>query len=276
MYDVVVVVLNWNGWPDTVRCLQSLEETDYEPCQVVVVDNGSTDDSVVRLRSLCRAVVLETGKNLGFAGGNNVGIRYALEQGARYVWILNNDTVVARDALSALVRAAERDPDIGAVGAVIWAMDGSRVLAHGGGCVDLRNGRSWYVTDGKNDVAYITGASMLIRTDALHKVGLFDERFFLYWEDTDLSFRLRAAGWRLAVAADARVWHRESGTVGEATYLKGRYYSRGLVLFLRKHTRTPVVPAVRALRREIARAVRRRQWEVQRAVVRGWLEGWLA
>jgi GT2 family glycosyltransferase len=274
---VDVVVLNWNGWRDTVRCVESLERLDYPHYRIVVVDNGSTDGSPGRLRASCRtATVVETHRNLGFAGGNNVGLRYALEAGAHYVWVLNNDTVVDARALSALVRAAEGDPAVGVVGAVIWAMDGSRVLARGGGGVDLRTGRSWHVVDPGADVAYITGASMLLRTRALREVGLFDERFFLYWEDTDLSFRLTAAGWRLGVAHDAHVWHRESGTVGEGSYLQARHFTRGLVLFLRKHAPAPVVPAVRALRRGVIRAMRRRQWEVQRGVVRGWLEGWFA
>jgi GT2 family glycosyltransferase len=274
---VAVVVLNWNGWRDTVRCVRSLEASDYPNYEVVVVDNGSDDGSPERLREMCpAATVLAVGQNLGFAGGNNRGIRHALRSDARYVWVLNNDTVVDRQALATMVKTAEADPAVGAVGAVIWTMDGARVLAWGGGDVDLRGGRSWYVVTPHERLTYITGASMLLKTAALQDAGLFDERFFLYWEDTDLSWRLRRAGWTVRVAPDARVWHQESSTVGQDTYMKARHFTRGLVLFLRKHTPVPLVPAVRALRRELYRARVRRRADLQRGVARGWVEGWLA
>jgi len=118
---VLVLVLNWNGWRDTLKCLSSLKGLDYQNSRVIVVDNGSTDDSVIWIRRAYPEIELvETGVNLGFAGGNNVGIRYALKHGAKYAWLLNNDTLVAPNTLTEMVMIAKANPKVGAVGSVIY------------------------------------------------------------------------------------------------------------------------------------------------------------
>src|SRR6266568_5938037 len=118
-----IIILNWHGWQCTIECVESCKKLSYLNFRILVVDNGSTDGSEAILRERFPDVeLLQTGANLGFAGGNNVGIRYALEQGAEYVWLLNNDTTVDADALSALVRMAEGDTKIG--------MAGSKILYH--------------------------------------------------------------------------------------------------------------------------------------------------
>src|SRR5689334_13312211 len=118
--SVSVVLLNWNGWKDTIPCVESLRQLGYANVQIVVVDNASTDESEERIRAACPDVtLLQSGANRGFAGGNNVGIRYALEHSADYVWLLNNDTLVRPNTLSALVARAESDPRIGFVGSKI-------------------------------------------------------------------------------------------------------------------------------------------------------------
>ena len=118
---VSIILLNWHGWRDTIACLDSLVSQDYNDYRVLVVDNGSTDDSVARIRAAHPEIpIMETGRNLGFSGGCNVGVRRALEDGADYVWLLNNDTTVDPQALSAMVAVAEADPRVGAVGSVLY------------------------------------------------------------------------------------------------------------------------------------------------------------
>lgn len=274
---VAVVVLNWNGWRDTVRCLQSLERLEYPNYRPIVVDNGSTDDSVDQIRQTAsRAAIVQTKCNLGFAGGSNVGIRYALEAGAEYVWILNNDTTVDPRALAAMVRAAEAKPRVGVVGSVIYPAEGTKIRAWGGGRIDLRTGQTGNVRGPGEEISYITGTSMLLRRKAVEEVGGFDERFFFYWEDTDLSYRLQRAGWEIYVEPNAIVWHKESAAVGRDSYLQARYFHRGLVMFLRRYAAMPMVPALRVLYRRMRLAIGRRQWDVQRGILRGWVEGWLA
>ncbi|MDD5760409.1 MAG: glycosyltransferase family 2 protein, partial [Desulfobulbaceae bacterium] len=178
---VYIILLNWNGWRDTIACLDSLGNLTYPDFKVIVVDNGSTDESVASIRNAHPAVtLLAAGGNLGFSGGNNVGIRYALESGAEFVWVLNNDTVVTNNALSAMVDMAISDAKIGAVGSVLYFMDAPTVVqAWGGGCVSLWSGISRHRSS-PGQLNYITGASILLSMAALNQIGLLDDGFFMY------------------------------------------------------------------------------------------------
>jgi len=239
---VACVVLNWNGWQDTIACLTAIDGLDYDNRFVIVVDNGSTNDSVQRIREAHPAVELIcTGRNLGYAGGVNVGIRLALERGAEFVWLLNNDAKPLPNALSALVGKALEQPDLGAVGSVLMYMSSqTEVQAWGGGRVNCWLGRASHATSRKEDpwFDYLTGASLLLRCAALAKVGLFDDGFFLYWEDTDLSFRLRRQGWRLGVAAESVVLHKVGASSGDRRRVD-RHSTASGIRFLRKHARIP-------------------------------------
>lgn len=241
---VAIVVLNWNGGDDTIACLNSLAGLDYPEFAVIVVDNGSADDSVDRIRAAKPQVrMIETGKNLGFGGGCNVGMRAAIADGADYVWLINNDATVATDALTELVHVAEKGERIGAVGSVVFDQgQRDRIQLWGGGKVNLWTGASHHRrTPGRVD--FISGASALIRAQALKEVGFFDDAsFFMYWEDTDLGFRLRKGGWKLAVAEKSRVWHEESSSLGRGSPKLIEYFTRSAVAFLRKHAVVPVVP----------------------------------
>lgn len=238
--NVSIILLNWHGWRDTIACLDSLARLDYQNYHVLVVDNGSTDDSVARIRTAHPDIpVLETGRNLGFSGGCNVGIRRALDDGANYVWLLNNDTMVDPQALSSMVAEAEADPRAGAVGSVLYHMDNPSVVqAWGGGKVSFWSGRTRHhqTQVPSTELHYLTGASILIRRRALEEVGLLDEStFFMYWEDTDFSFRLRKAGWRLAVADQSRVFHKEHAATGKGSPLLDYYFNESAVRFFRRY-----------------------------------------
>ena len=280
--SVYVIVLNWNNYPYTLGCLASLEKLDYPNYHIIVVDNGSTDDSVRRIRNAYPSVtLLKIEGNVGFAGGNNVGIRYALEQGADYVWLLNNDTRVDPNALTAMVSVAERDPKAGAVGAVLYYMDEpERVQAWGGGRVSLWWGISRHFTAPVpvERIHYITGASLLIRREALEEVGLLDEGFFMYWEDADFGFRLRKAGWKIAVASSARVWHKESASLGKRNPVMDRYFSASAARFFQHHAPYPVVPILVGFWGRLAKRVIRldlegvkESWRGMVSEVRSWL-----
>lgn len=241
---VAIVVLNWNGWQDTVTCVASLLALDYANFCIVLVDNGSTDGSVQEFqRALPDVELLQTGVNLGFGGGCNVGMRHALAGGAEYIWLINSDAVVDPGALSALVRLAQENLVLGAVGSVLFDVDAeARVQLWGGGRVGLWLGRSVHSRSPDAKLDFVSGASLLLRRSALEQVGLFDEsRFFMYWEDTDLGFRLRNAGWTLGVAADSRIWHKQSASLGFGNPLLDEYATRSCVRFLRLHAPIPFV-----------------------------------
>ncbi len=238
-----VIVLNWNNWRSTNRCLASLKDLDYENFKILVLDNGSTDGSVEHVREQFPAIeVMELRCNFGFAKGNNAGIRAALSCGAEYVWLLNNDTTVDPMALSAMVELAEANSKIGAVGsAVYYMLEPARLQAWGGGYVNFWLGQPRHYSEPVADyeIEFLTGASLLLRRPALESVGLLDERFFLYWEDADICFRLRRAGWRLAVAGSSKVWHEVSATAGRKSGPLDTIRSRSTVLFFDKHSPVP-------------------------------------
>jgi len=214
---VFCVVVNWNGWRDTVACLESLRMQDYPALRIVVVDNASTDDSVERIRAAFPAIdVLQAAANRGFAAGGNVGIRFGIERGAKFVWLLNNDTVAPPDTLRKLIVAGSQ-MRIGLVGTVLRYMhDPAEIQAWGGGSIVRWSG---FVTHFRGPAplgpnTYLTFASVLLRREMVETVGMLDEGYFMYFEDADLSFRARAAGWELAAATATGVLHKEGGSAG--------------------------------------------------------------
>jgi GT2 family glycosyltransferase len=270
---VYVLLLNWNNWKDTNECLASLRALDYEGWKAIVLDNGSTDGSVQRIREKHPGVeIMELGENLGFAKGNNAGIRAALERSAEYVWVLNNDTTVDPKALRAMVEKAESDPKIGAVGSAIYSTEErERIQAWGGGHVNFLLGRSRHFSAPVSDekLQFITGASLLVRRRALEELGLFDEGFFMYCEDADYCFRLRRAGWRLAVAGDSKVWHKEQGSVGRKSALLDTYFNRSVKRFFERNAPIPFIPIWAGTTLRIAKRVIAGEWKRVRAVWAG-------
>jgi len=235
---VAIIVLNWNGWQDTIECLESLQQITYPNYQIIVVDNDSKDDSVEKIKAWAlgkipveskfftyvadskpiqlieynreiaegggssgqeikleqfppnrRMIIIRTRANLGFAGGNNVGINYALGKDAEYVLLVNNDTVVGKTALNDLLHTIRENPDIGIVGPTIlrWhdaTIQSCGVMHHWGyGPKELNNQTDKllpFECDG------VSGAAMLITAKVFSEIGLFDERYFLYHEDIPL------------------------------------------------------------------------------------------
>jgi GT2 family glycosyltransferase len=273
---VYVVVLNWNGAPDTVACLDSLRQLDYGNSRLLVVDNGSTDDSEARIRAAHPDVeLLQSGANLGFGGGCNVGMAHALAQGADYVWLVNSDATVDPAALRALVDAAQSNARVGAVGSVLFdarepgSQAPDQVQLWGGGRVSLWWGRTGHCVE-PSAVDFVSGASVLLRRAALEQVGCFDaQRYFMYWEDTDLGFRLRQAGWQLAVAPGSRLWHKQSASLGQGSPQLDRYMTQSGVRFFRRHAPRPWVPVTLLMTRLLLKRLVLGRWSCLRAVWQG-------
>ncbi|HUZ47369.1 MAG TPA: glycosyltransferase family 2 protein [Terriglobia bacterium] len=270
---VYIILLNWNGWPDTLQCLESLGNLAYTNYRILVIDNGSTDDSVERLRNSDHGIrLMENGENLGFAKACNVGIREALREGAEYAWLLNNDTVVGPSALRALVGRAEQDRRVGGVGSVVYYLDKpEQVQAWGGGYVNFWLGHSRHFTSrvSEQKVGFITGASLLLSGRALSEIGLLDEQFFMYWEDADWAFRLKRAGWRLAVAEKSVVWHKESAAVGRSSPRLDTYFNTSAVRFFRKNAPLPMFSVWSGVGLRLLKRMIFRDWVRVRAVWRG-------
>jgi hypothetical protein len=320
---VVAIVLNWNGWLDTVECVESLLRSARLPNQIVIVDNGSTDDSIERIcewaegllvpehlssvadgwsyspapkpltyalfdspeqalagsgESETSLVIVRVGENLGYAGGNNVGIRCALERfGADYVWILNNDTVVERHALDRKLVVAEGDPQTGIVGAkLLRYQEPSKMQALGGGHVVPALGLDSQIGAGLDgsiassapiELEHVIGASLFVRAAAIRSVGLMDESYFLYREETDWCLKMRHADWKLVCCPTAEVWHKQGASIGYKSMLHDYYSVRNMLFLLRTHhsqtfASALVMIAFRSIAPKIARLQFRRLWIV--------------
>lgn len=244
--SVAVVIVNWNGRDDTLSCLKSLSvlHTTHD-ISVYVVDNGSDDGLVEILETSYPWVyvrALQT--NIGFAGGNNVGIQQALEDGLEYIWLLNNDTVVDTDALSIL--DGFQDPAVGACGSKIYFMKGreyhkdryekkdlGKVLWYAGGVIDWQNMYASHrgvdeVDHGQYDemeeTPYITGCSMIVRSDVVRSIGMLDESYFMYFEDLEYCLRMHTKGFRTVYVPSSVIWHKNAASSGGSGSAFHQYY----------------------------------------------------
>lgn len=221
---VTVVIVNWNGLEVTLECLRSLQCVPYPGMRVLVVDNGSTDGSVEAVRAAFPGVdVLPLFENLRFAGGNNAGIRRALDQGAEAVLLLNNDTVVDADFLAPLVERLTGEERCGMVVPKIFYHGQPNLLWYAGGEVSFWTGTMRHrgireLDRGQYDVAqetsYATGCCILVARAVIDSIGMLDESYSMYTEDADWSHRARAAGFRILYEPRSRVWHKLSVSAG--------------------------------------------------------------
>lgn len=239
---LIAVVLSWNGREDTLAALESLRGV-----EAICVDNGSTDGSPEAVAERFPDVeLIRTGVNLGFAAGNNVGIRRALDRGADWVALLNNDAVVEPGFAAALLAAAARHPDAGVLACKVYVADPPDVLWYAGGRFDPGRGYSGRVRgagqvdgggfDEEIDVDWATGAALAVSRTAIERAGLLDEELFAYLEDVDWCLRVRAAGLRVVFVPSARAWHKVSASTGGAgSPASLRYHCRNTLVVCARH-----------------------------------------
>lgn len=215
--SVAIVVLNWNNYEDTADCVRSLLTQEYANYEILVVDNGSTDGSGERIRDEFDSVeVLFNEDNLGFSGGMNVGIRRALERSTDYVVLSNNDIVVNRnDAIARMVEHMEANPQVGVATPVIRrASDGEPWFERG--VVDERSGRTEHVSIGDDERpvrnGYVPNCFAFVRGEVFERVGLLQERYFLYYEDVEFSIDVRDAGYEIRTVPEVTIDHEVSGS----------------------------------------------------------------
>jgi len=234
MKKVFVILLNWNNWNDTHECLESLEKVDYPNFEVVIVDNNSSEEERGKIRRYGAKTIFNS-ENLGFAGGNNVGIKYALSHGANYVMLLNNDTIIAPDFLTKLVKASENDKTLGILGSRIYKY-GTNEIVFDGGKINFWLNSARHVNNIESrpppfKVGYVTGAAMLVKREVIELVGLMREDYFLYYEDVDWCLRAIKAGYKCVVVPRSHVWHKVSSTNKESSSSYIYYHTRnGLML----------------------------------------------
>ena len=243
--SVCIIILNWNSNQDTLACLASLGEMSYKNFRVVVVDNGSSNNSVEMLSPISGIHLIENKTNLGFAGGNNVAIKYALGQNFDYVWLLNSDAIVEVDCLEKLVASAEKDSTIGLLSPVIYHRDRPDIIQHCGTRLnagadgvheadDIPIARQWQ--DQAPETVILWGTAMLIKSTLIRKIGDLDAHLFAYSEDTDYSLRSSRAGFRNVTVFDAKIWHASTEGLRKPHFYY--YTTRNAALMWRKYTST--------------------------------------
>jgi GT2 family glycosyltransferase len=281
---VAIIILNWNGWKDTIECLESIYQINYQNYSVVVVDNNSSDESIKKIKdyingklkvesnfikyssdnkpiefnefngtdlnieknlSIKRLNLIKNKINQGFAEGNNIGIRFALKNiNPSYILLLNNDTVVDKNFLTALIQEGEKNDKIGLLGPKIYYYDNPNVIWCIGGKIDWKFARGLHVGTNEDDHGqyenemnfdYISGSALLIKTEVLEDVGVLDKRFFLYFEETDLALRASLRGYENLYVPHAMIWHKVSKSGGGIKNEIGLYYiTRNRWLFMKK------------------------------------------
>lgn len=255
MKHVVVSLLNFNGKQNTLDCLKSLGNIrkDNFKLSILVVDNASTDGSIESIKG-DGVKLIENKKNLGFAGGHNVAIKCALESGADYVLILNNDTYVDENFVEKLLEVAEKDSRIGILAPKIYfapefefhkdrysQKERGRILWYAGGGIDWANIIGYHrgvdeVDKGQFDniegTELATGCCMMIKRDVFSKVGMFDDKYFLYYEDSDFSIRAKNKGFKIMYVPKSVIWHKNAGSAGgSGSKLQDYYITRNRLLF---------------------------------------------
>lgn len=284
---VVTVILNTNRREDTLACLDSLAVSSYPNHRIIVLDNASSDGSVEAIGAAYPQVqLIELSENLGYAGNNNVGIKAALELGARWVWVLNEDTIVAPECIGELVAAAEADSRIGIVGPLVYHHNEPDIIQSAGG----RLGGSWEAVhlmqnqpdSGRpgvpSEVDWISGCAILVRREVIEQAGMLDERFFYYWEEVEWCLRARRDGWRIVHVPAARLWHKGVQRDYRPKPSVAYYNTRNRLLMLEKHrapTRVWVGTLGQTMRTLLSYSVRPK-WRHKRdhrdAIARGMLD----
>ncbi len=260
MTNVFISIVNFNGSKDTIECLESIDKLNLEDIKlgVIVVDNASIDDSIGTLKNLklksSNLKIIENKENLGFSGGHNVGIKYALENGADYVVVLNNDVLLDKNLVKNLIASAQNDSSAGVISPKIYFApnfefhkdrytkeDLGKVIWYAGGKMDWENligehegvdevDKGQFEKRKKTDFA--SGCCMLIKKEVFGKTGYFDERYFLYYEDNDFSQRAKNLGYKIIYEPKAILWHKNAGSVGgSGSALQDYYITRNRLLF---------------------------------------------
>lgn len=256
---IFIVVLNWNREADTIGCLESIEKLKKDGCRLttVVVDNASKKESLQAIRRFIEGKkkihLLSNKENIGYTGGNNVGIKYALEKGADWVMVLNNDTVLDKNIINEFYKASQKNPKAGILSPKIYFAKGfefhkkryeksvlGKVVWYAGGKVDWNNvcatnsgvdevDKGQFAKE--REIDFATGTCMFISSSVLKKVGMFNEKYFMYLEDVDFSQKVKHAGFKILFIPKAILWHKVAQSSGAGSYLNDYFITRNRMLF---------------------------------------------
>lgn len=272
---VSIIILNYNGWRDTIECLESLKHIKYTDYDVIIVDNGSDDDSTIKIIEYYKNkfkqksskthyqnheiklfydssqtnekkfILIENKKNYGFAEGNNIGIQYAIKHlDPDYLLLLNNDTIVEANFLIKTINHGEKNKNCGILGPAIYNYKNKDIISSIGGKVNWKKGEVELFDQGlkvpnKKDLEldFVEGCALIIKKDVLKKIGFLDSNYFCYWEDVDLCIRTKKSNYNIVCVKNAKIWHKGSETVTKVSGFYEYYMTRNMFWFIKKHSK---------------------------------------
>ena len=242
--SVTVIILNWNGYDDTYECIESLQRITYKNCEILLIDNGSDTENILKLENKFEKIkIIRSKENLGYSGGNNIGINYALQQNADFILLLNNDTIVEPDFLNYLISEMLENTSVGITVPKINYYKNPELVWYAGGYISKIRGSGFTIGEGdlsknhiKNKyVTFATGCCLLIKSDVIKDIHLLDENYFLYLEDVDYCMRCSLAGYKILFVARSKIYHKVSISSKKQNYLLPLYYvTRNRFYFVKK------------------------------------------
>ena len=242
---VYAVLLNFNSAKDTVNCIESIKRITYPNIKIVVVDNNSSDNSVELLKALSgQFKLILSCDNFGYAKGNNIGIKYALEQGAEYICILNSDVEVEENFLEPIIEFLSKNKNTGIAGPCICDFENKAVVQSLGAYINLytglamgKNKGSFYksIKEAVIDVDYLGGACFVCKREVFEKVGLIPENYFLFYEESEFCLKAKGQGYSLKCITESRVYHKGSATISKYSGLSYYFLNRNRIIFMRRN-----------------------------------------
>ena len=248
------LIVTWNRRADVLECIDSVKRSSYPRLATYVVDNASSDGTYEAIAAQHPDVnLMRSEENLGFAGGNNLGLSWALEDGLDAILLLNDDILIAEDAVVRLIERSD-DPEVGVVSPKVFVHSDPQTIWAAGGLVDSRGAavQKHYgeldrgQADEPSDIDYAVGCAMLVKTEAIRHVGLMDPRYYMYYEESDWCRRMRRAGYRILYVPESRAWHKVSMN-GHIRNHAPYYFARNRLLYLREDGIPPLAIAWIAL-----------------------------
>lgn len=242
---VFIVILNYNTINDTVECINSLKNIDYSNYEIAVVDNSETMDCYNSLTGKFNEYkIIRADENLGYANGNNIGIKYALDNGADYICVLNNDVIVENDFLSKIVKVLNENEDAGIAGPCICEYKDRSKVQCAGASISLYTGLTKRIGRGmlydnsnkeNYDVDFLGGASFVCKREVFERVGLIPENYFLFFEETEFCIKAKKSGYRLICVNESKVYHKGSSTISKFGGLSYYFLNRNRVVFIKRN-----------------------------------------
>lgn len=242
-----IIILNFNSYKQTIECIKSVKNITYPNYKIIVVDNNSKDDSVLMIKSCFPEIILlKSEENSGYASGNNLGIKFALDDNSEFLCILNNDVAVDKNFLEPVIETLINDKQAAAAGPSICFYGQNDIIQAMGGKINLYTGLSSLkfkgrkhteIKDNLYDVDYLGGACFVVKADILKKFGLIPENYFLFYEETEFFLNIKRHGFRLLCIRDSKVYHKVSGTISKYKGLSYFFLNRNRILFMRRNAK---------------------------------------